>query len=622
LRISKALKLIVLILFFTSVFSLFSVRISDPDFWWHLKTGEYIYHTGSLPGTDPFSYTSLTKVPFSQESKRSKFILTQYWLAQLILYGIYHYFNLQGIVYLRASIFTLLIFLIYKEVRKEGLGPYLSILLLIPAILILNFGFKGERPQLFSFLLAFLLVYLLEEFRRISLTSDYQRSQKPPITATIGYLIPIPLIMLFWANLHGGFILGTVIILGYLFCEVIKYITKRLGQPLPFTSLKYLIITSILSIFLSFINPNGYNFISVLLEPEISFTQTRIIEWMSPFVLWSSHLYRPVLIICWILLFIILSLFFANIRKLDLTDLVIITGLTAMIFYAARFIPFFTPVAIIMIARYGARTSKKLPQIEKFKVIGWKSEMVFSVLLFATFIFILIKVPFLKNLMSSKPLERSHIVAVNDYPEGAVRFLRENKIPGNMFNPYVWGGYLIWALYPDYKVFVDGRVLTKEVFFREVRIMGAYSRDFEGVPEWKALLNDYRVNFILTFSVDRYSGRLIPLIPAILNDPEWKLIYMDNISLIFLKNTLENREIIDRFEMPKEWLWNEVITETIIKSKGLMRKNINFYVTMGDAYFAKKSYAEARALYMMVIEKNPENNIIRGKLDFLNAHGY
>ena len=618
----KTLKLIVLILFFTSVFSLFSVRISDPDFWWHLKTGEYIYQTGSLPETDPFSYTSLTKDPFSQESKRSKFVLTQYWLAQLIIYGIYHYFNFQGIVYLRASIFTLLIFLIYKAVRKEGLGHYLSILLLIPATLILNFGFKGERPQLFSFLLAFLLVYLLEGFRRISFASHDQRSQKPPMAATIGYLIPIPLIMLFWANLHGGFILGVVIILGYLFSEVIKYFTKRFGQPLPSSSLKYLIIISILSILLSLINPNGYNFIPVLLEPEITLTQTQIIEWMSPFVLWSSQLYKPVLILWCILLFLILSLFFANIRKLDLTDVVIITGLIAMIFYASRFIPFFTSVAIIMIARYGARTSKKLPQIEKFKAIGWKSEMVFSVLLSVTFFLVLIKGPLFKNLINTKPLERSHMVAVNDYPEGAVRFLRENKIPGNMFNPYVWGGYLIWALYPDYKVFVDGRVLIKEVFFQEVRIMGADARDFEGIPEWKALLNAYKVNFILTFSVDKYSGRLVPLIPAILNDPEWQLIYMDNISLIFVKATPENGEIIKRFEMPKEWLWNEVITETIIKSKGFLRKNINFYITMGDAYLAKKSYAEAKALYVKVIEKNPENNIVREKLDFLNAHGY
>ena len=42
-----------------------------------------------------------------------------------------------------------------------------------------------------------------------------------------------------------------------------------------------------------------------------------------------------------------------------------------------------------------------------------------------------------------------------------------------MFNPYVWGGYLIWSLYPDYKVFIDGRGLIPEVFFQEVRVLEA-----------------------------------------------------------------------------------------------------------------------------------------------------
>ena len=110
----KISKFILLVLLFVFVFSYFSVQIWDPDFWWHLKTGEYIYQTGSLPKTDPFAYTSLPPDPTNEVLKKQEFTLTQYWLAELIFYRVYHSFGFQGIIFLRASIFTLLIFLIYQ----------------------------------------------------------------------------------------------------------------------------------------------------------------------------------------------------------------------------------------------------------------------------------------------------------------------------------------------------------------------------------------------------------------------------------------------------------------------------------------------------------------------------
>ena len=163
----KIAKLTLLALLFTLVFGLFSVEIKDPDFWWHLKTGEYIYQSGALPVTDPFAYTSLQKDPLNPESKRIGFILTQYWLAQVVFYRIYDFFGLEGIIFLRASLLTLLIFLIFRGIRREGFGIYSSVIFLVPVVMIFR-TFTGERPQLFSFLFAFLLIFLLEGFRKAS----------------------------------------------------------------------------------------------------------------------------------------------------------------------------------------------------------------------------------------------------------------------------------------------------------------------------------------------------------------------------------------------------------------------------------------------------------------------
>jgi hypothetical protein len=190
-----------------------------------------------------------------------------------------------------------------------------------------------------------------------------------------------------------------------------------------------------------------------------------------------------------------------------------------------------------------------------------------------------------------------------------------------MFNPYVWGGYLMWELYPDYKVFIDGRGLIGEVFFQEVRVLGASRQLVEQLPEWKAILKAYNVDFLITYSVDNFTGRLVPLIPALLNDPAWHLIYMDNISLIFLQESPANKPFVDRFSMPKEWLWNEVAVEATLKAQDY-GWNVNYSITIGDAFLAKQNYQEAKRAFSKAQMIDPENEKVKKRLEFLRARGY
>jgi len=183
-----------------------------------------------------------------------------------------------------------------------------------------------------------------------------------------------------------------------------------------------------------------------------------------------------------------------------------------------------------------------------------------------------------------------------------------------MFNPYIWGGYLIWELYPEYKVFIDGRGLIEDIFLQENDVWEASSSDLAGLPKWKAILNAYNINFIITYSVDDISGELIPLIKAVMYDPEWYLVYIGNNSLIFLRGNSENTEIIGRLAKPKEWGWNEVIKEAALKSMNF-RGNINFNITMGDAFFAQRNYAAARNAYLQAWKINPESSIVRERLN-------
>jgi hypothetical protein len=606
MNIEKIIRVFFISLIFIFILGLFSVEIRDSDLWWHLKTGEYIYQTGSLPDIDPFAYTSLQKDPVNPESKRIQFILKQYWLAQIIFYWIYYTFNFQGIIFLRSLILTSVIFLTYMAIRREHLSVFLSVTLLIPGVIIFSSNYTGERPQLFSFFFSFLIIYLLEGFRqRSSLSNDQSSLDK---TGNNFYLWPIPLVMLLWANLHGGYIVGIGIIFGYLFSELFKYRMKRFGITLSHSSLKSLTIISILSFIASFINPNGFNVVSILLELQKSRYKETIIEAMSPFTIGIDYVN---VFIFFILLALSCIILFINLKKLDLTDIVIFSGLTVMSLSAVRFIPFFTPVAILIIARYGVHIPDKILWIRKLdslqRIIGKIFPIIFSIMLIVAY--------------TQYEVFTKSGIRPNKYPEGAVKFLKSNAISGNMFNTYNWGGYLIWSLYPDYKVFIDGRGLIEEVYFQYMNILTANTQDFKGIPLWKAYLQSYNVEFIITFSVDQFAGTLVPLIPAVLNDPEWHLVYMDNISLVFVRESFQNRHIIDRFGIPKEWLWNEVVTEAAIKSKNSPHR-INFLITIGDAFFSKKGYEEAKGAYLKALEIDPNNSIVNDRLQFLKTYGY
>src|SRR5690348_258398 len=76
-----------LILTAVCLLGLFSTEIADTDFWWHLKTGQYIIQQHSLPFPDPFAYTTSLNAPqHPGEQQVQHFNLTHEWLSQALLY--------------------------------------------------------------------------------------------------------------------------------------------------------------------------------------------------------------------------------------------------------------------------------------------------------------------------------------------------------------------------------------------------------------------------------------------------------------------------------------------------------------------------------------------------------
>src|SRR5215212_10096506 len=156
--------------------------LSDGDFWWHLKTGEYTINTHSIPRTDFFSFTNYGRVWIAHE-----------WLSEAIFYGIYSRFGFNALIVLFALLTAVTFWITFKRTESHpvigGFAVFLGIWTVLPGI--------GVRPRVFTLLLS--SVYL-------ALLARYVRRGEP---RHLWWLVPL---MALWVNLHGGFLIGLVLI--------------------------------------------------------------------------------------------------------------------------------------------------------------------------------------------------------------------------------------------------------------------------------------------------------------------------------------------------------------------------------------------------------------------------
>ncbi len=129
------------------------------------------------------------------------------------------------------------------------------------------------------------------------------------------------------------------------------------------------------------------------------------------------------------------------------------------------------------------------------------------------------------------------------YPERATAFLKRELLPGNVFHDYGLGGYLTWRIGPEYPDFVDGRYIPfGNELFAEQRLLAALGPD---TPEWQQAADRWRINTAI-FSVARYAGLGTFALQDFCSSDAWKLVYLDDVAVIFVRNRAENAGIISR----------------------------------------------------------------------------
>jgi hypothetical protein len=134
-----------------------------------------------------------------------------------------------------------------------------------------------------------------------------------------------------------------------------------------------------------------------------------------------------------------------------------------------------------------------------------------------------------------------------DNQNNAVSFFKENGLRGPIFNNYDIGGYLIYYLFPQEKVFVDNRPETyPSEFFQEVYIP---MQEDKGV--WLEKSKEYGLNTIVFYWHDATPWGQQFLIARV-QDEEWAPVFVDERIIIFLKRNDLNKEVIDMFEISED----------------------------------------------------------------------
>ena len=188
------------------------------------------------------------------------------------------------------------------------------------------------------------------------------------------------------------------------------------------------------------------------------------------------------IVLYWFIMLLTSIALIVNFKKTDVTDVVLFAGTGFFSFMHVRYIPFFLIASLPVIGK----------TFSKQNLIGTAKVVLIPSAIIAAMFFAVDETGNIKNIRTGKWIDE------NRYPVKAADFIITSNFSGNMYNHYNWGGYLIWRLAPDRKVFIDGRFLDEKIYLQSMSVNIAFSKEDEALPQWKSILESYGVNYIIT----------------------------------------------------------------------------------------------------------------------------
>ncbi len=451
----------------------------DPDVWWHIRVGATILSTHRFPTADPYSFTV-----------HGAHWIAYQWLGEVVIALFADHWGLRGLMALDVILAAAILFALYALVTMRC-GKSKAAFVVCALFLPLVYSSLSLRPQMLAYLFLLLTLIILERFRQ----------------GHWGALWLLPPLFLVWINTHGIFTLGLFALGIYWACGLVEIewgeVKSRRWTAAERVRLE---LVALLILIALTITPYGTE---LLLYPlDLAYSQqimvANIIEWQP--ISFDKPVGR-------IFLFFVVAFLVAQITlhpRWRLEELVLffsgVIGACLHTRLVMIFVPFAAPLFGVILARW----------IDPYKPA--KDKFVLNAALMA-----LVVGGVIGFFPSRAGLES---ILQEKWPVRAVAYLLEHPAPKPMLNSYLYGGYLIWQMPDENKVFIDGRA--------DIYVRTGVFQDYLSISrvEFPApfLLKAYGIQSVLM-------GHDEPLVTLLDASPDWQKTYNDPVSVLYVRRS-------------------------------------------------------------------------------------
>ena len=394
---------------------------ADADLWGHVRFGQDILAAQAIPRRDPYSFTS--DVPW----------INHEWLAEVMMAAAYNAGASVGLVLLKLIIAVSTLTVVWFTLGHAGVFRPIAVLLLIVVTLGTSHLVMTLRPQLFS---ALIFAALLALLNRASCS-------RPNL------LLWLPVLFAFWANIHGGWIVGAGVLLLW---SVGALLTGTVPWP-------WLGGGAVLAAVGTLATPYGFS-LWTFLWGTVGLGRADIVEW--------QPLHRaPLFLLLWIMTASLAVLAWRRCGKAAVSRLLPVVVLGVMALRVGRLEGFFAVASVVLLGPcFAALGPERLPLSRR----PTRAEVfVVGVLCIAGLVTTGVAVRRNVGCMTITTPDSASSWA----PEAeAVTFLRDNRFRGRLLTWFDYGEVAIWHLAPGMRVSYDGR---RETMYSEA-IRDAHKR--------------------------------------------------------------------------------------------------------------------------------------------------
>lgn len=540
------LSLLLILLLFCFSFLYHNDQSFNQDLGRHLKLGEIIWNTQSVPKTNLFSYT-YPDFPF----------INHHWLFEIIVYLGSITIGINALLALKLILLLLIVGLVLLFARRTRSALFFSISFVFLHLLR---GRTELRPELLSFLFTILFLYLLELFLRKN--------------SKLIYILPA--ISLIWANSHIYFPVGFFIIIVFLADLIFqKYVQKVKNLENKIATLFVILGTSVLS---TFINPN---LIKGALYPFTVFNNygVTISENKTIFALQEVNFVNPDFAFYYISAFILLASIYTSFfrNKFSLKNILLTLLGLALATQSMRGFPYLLLISLPYV-------------LLNFK---WTKENIWTkVVNIFVLLLIIIEAFFYLSGTYYNLTYRSWVPRLEFTQDAkpAMDFVLRNNLPEPIYNNFNIGSYIFYRGYPRYKVSVDGRpeAYPAQYFTDE------YLPSLENYKKFKKFETEHGIKTVI-FSIMDQNRETLAFFNSINQDPEWKIVFLDQFMIVILKSEILQELDIQEIDLAK------------IKVKDYSYPSVDAYTNLGTFLYNLNYISQAKEFTQKALDMNPNN---------------